>query len=157
MSRSSANRKEARRNKWGGGNFTGLQRAFLDSTLLKRLSPYACKLLLDLLSQYNGCNNGDLTVAWSVMQHYGWSGKSTLEKATKELLACKVLILARQGGRNRCSLYALSIFAVDECKGKLEEISRTEKPTNDWLQNELRLIGGLQNKKPAPLLGSKAA
>lgn len=157
MSRSTSFKKAANKPKWGGGTFTGLARVFMESNVLKNLSPYGCKLFLDLLSLYNNFNNGDLSVTWKVMQHRGWSGKSTLEKALKELLSSKVLIVSRQGGRNRCSLYALSMFAIDACGGKLEEIRATEKPTYDWFQTEMHLSGGLQNTNPAPLVGANFA
>lgn len=136
--------REKRRAKWGGGPFVPLARDFKDSLLLKSLTPFGCKLLFDLLSQYNGCNNGDLCITWSLMQPRGWSGKSTLEKAQKELIDCGLLVLSRQGGRNRPNLYALSLFSVDECKGKLEEIRPSESPAKQWQQTEIRLRASLQ-------------
>jgi hypothetical protein len=35
------------------------------------LSPFAVKLLMELLGQYRGDNNGDLTVAWTLMSKRG--------------------------------------------------------------------------------------
>jgi hypothetical protein len=131
--------KEKRRAKWGGGNFIGIGREFYSSALLASLSPYACKLLWDLLAQYNGTNNGDLTTTWKVMQKRGWSGRSTLRKAQDELLACELLVLSRQGGRHKASLYALSLFSIDECQNKLEEIKPSIEPVKKWMLADARL------------------
>jgi hypothetical protein len=139
--------KEKRRKKWGGGPFIALSRPFLNSYLLKILSPLATRLLFNLLSQYNGMNNGDLTLAWSVMENYGWSGRSTLEKARKQLMECGLLLLSRQGGKHKPSLYALSLFSIDECNGKLEELKPTEAPPNDWLKAEIKLRSEAQSSR----------
>jgi hypothetical protein len=150
---------EKRKAKWGGGPFIGIARDFFSSHLLASLSPYAAKLLWDLLAQYNGTNNGDLTIAWKIMEKRGWSGRSTLNKAQKELLACGLLILTRQGGRHRPSLYALSLLSIDECKGKLEEVRPTQEPLRTWLLAEQKLRAAAQSKaaqikKPDPPRGT---
>jgi hypothetical protein len=131
--------KEKRRNKWGGGPFNAIPRDFLNSLLLAQLSAHALKLLLDLISQYNGMNNGDLCITWKFMERRGWSGRSMLAKAQSELLECGLLVLTRQGGRHRASLYALSIYSIDECSGKIEELSATKDPVKKWLLHEQRL------------------
>ena len=51
------------------------------------LSPFAVKLLLDMLAQYAGNNNGDLTTAWTVMRARGWKSNDLLYKAIHELEA----------------------------------------------------------------------
>ena len=47
----------------------------------KTLSGNATKLLIDLLSQYNGKNNGDFCAAWTLMKERGWKSKGTLHRA----------------------------------------------------------------------------
>lgn len=131
--------KEKGRAKWGGGPFVGLSRDFTESLVLATLSPYGSKLLLDLLAQYNGLNNGDLSTTWSIMAKRGWSGRSTLGKAQKELLDTGLLLLTRQGGKHRPNLYALSFMCIDECKGKLEELSPTKVPLDTWRNRERAL------------------
>ena len=38
----------------------------------------ALKLLIDLYSQYNGRNNGDFCMAWSIMAKRGWALRSLI-------------------------------------------------------------------------------
>ena len=58
-----------------------------------------------------------------------------LNKAIKELLVKGLIEIARKGGRNKCSLYALTFHAVDECDGK-HDIKVTQRPKSLWLKNE---------------------
>lgn len=104
-----------------------------DSDAYTALSAHAVKLLNDLYFQFRGANNGDLSAAWSVMQSRGWKSRDTLCKALKELLAAGMIEKTRQGGRNRCSLYAVTWRSIDECKGKLD-MTATTKPSNLWKQ-----------------------
>jgi len=99
------------------------------------LSAYAVKLLNDLLSQYYGSNNGDFQAAFSLMRKRGWKSKGTLNRAIKELIESGFVEVSRRGGRNKCSLYAVTFYAIDECKGKLD-ISATNAPTSIWKRNE---------------------
>ena len=103
-----------------GGNFMAIPHAVLDRTNYLALSWPAKGLLNDLARQYNGYNNGDLTAAWRLMAKRGWKSKETLQRALRELLANGLIELTRQGGRNACSLYAVTWAAIDECKGKLD-------------------------------------
>lgn len=111
------------------------------------LSAHAVKFLNDLLSQYNGSNNGDLSAPFSTMQKRGWHSKGTLNRAIKELLETGFIETSRQGGRHKCSLFAVTFYAVDECKGKLD-IKPTSKPKSLWRKNEpVPDIATLQREK----------
>ena len=78
------------------------------------LSPFAVKLLMELLGQYNGRNNGDLTVAWTLMSKRGWRSKASLFKAMNELESHGWIQRTRQGGRHVATLLAITIFALDD-------------------------------------------
>lgn len=117
------------------GGYAPLYYCVIRSHVYANLSAYAVKLLNDLLSQYYGSNNGDLCATFSVMQKRGWKSKGTLNRAVKELLDAGFIEISRQGGRHLCSLYALTFYAVDECKGKLD-ISPTSTPKSLWRKNE---------------------
>jgi hypothetical protein len=78
--------KDAQARREGGG-FVPLPFVVIRSHSFMQLSAHAVKLLNDLLAQYKGDNNGDLCVAWTLMQPRGWKSKDTLGKALKELLA----------------------------------------------------------------------
>jgi hypothetical protein len=95
------------------------------------LSPRATKLFLDMATCYNGSNNGDMTTAWSVMKKRGWRSHDQVFKAQMELLDKGFIVKARQGGRNKCNLFALTIWPIDECKGKLD-IPATNVAPRDW-------------------------
>ena len=102
---------------------------------MRQLSPYGCKLLLDLLASYNGLNNGDLSTSWTLMRPRGWRSKATLTKAIRELQSKEIIWLTRAGGRRSASLYALTFLNVDECRGKIDT-KPTVRPPDAWLKHE---------------------
>ncbi len=105
----------------GGGNFIPFNLHVLRSQALANLSPYGCKLLLDLASQLNYARNGDASAAFEkVLKDRGWRSKATLQKAINELLASGLIIKTRQGGLHNCSLYGLGWLAINDCKGKID-------------------------------------
>jgi len=95
------------------------------------LSPRATKLLMDIASQYRGNNNGDLCAPFKLMKKRGWNSSDQLNRAKKELVSSGLVMVSRQGGLNKASLYALTWFSIDECNGKLDIQSTTLAP-NNW-------------------------
>ena len=129
------------------GAYSALYRCVSRSEAFGNLSGHAVKLLMEFMSNYYGSNNGDLSAAYSTLHKRGWKSKGTLNRAIKELLVAGFIEISRQGGRNMCSLYALTFYAIDECGGKLE-IKSTNKPSSLWRNNEpLPSIQQLQKKK----------
>jgi hypothetical protein len=108
--------------------FFQLRHDLLDSERYINLPHTAKSLLMDLVRQYNGNNNGDICVTLTVLEKRGWNSNSTLRRALKALLDAELLLLTRQGGLNRCSLYAFSWLPIDECKQKLNVRSTTTAP-----------------------------
>ena len=104
------------------GRFVGLPHVVIKNKDYIGLSYKSKALLIDLALQYNGRNNGDLTVALSVLKDRGWKRQATIGAAVKELLASNLVIRTREGQFqnpfSRCSLYAITWKAIDECKGK---------------------------------------
>ncbi len=117
------------------GGFVSFYHCVLASQAVINLSAYGTKLLVDLLSQYKGNNNGDLCAPYSILQKRGWCSKGTLSRAIKELLKAGLIEISRQGGRHQCSLFAFTFYAVDECKGKLD-IAATSTPKSLWRKHE---------------------
>ena len=117
------------------GGFAALPHCLLESKVYIRLSAHAIKLLNDLLVQFKGFNNGDLCMAWTIMEKRGWKSRDTLNKARKELLNVDLILVARYGDRKRPLLSALTFFAIDECQGKLD-IKPTERPPSYWRLHE---------------------
>lgn len=113
------------------GGFALIPHAVLESKNYPSLTPRAAKLLLDLVVQFRGKNNGDLTTAWKVMRTKGWRSRAMLNKARDELLKYGFIECTRQGGRHTCSLYAVTWKPVDECDGKLD-VGATKVPSQKW-------------------------
>ncbi len=143
-----------------GQSFVMALHAILDSPDYIALSGSAAKLLWDVARQYNGHNNGDLTVAMSVMAARGWQ-KKTLARALAELLERDWLRRTRYPRlKQQAGLYALSWLDVDECDGKLDagvhkEPRRSLRDTRAPPAASISL-GSIRPQDPR-LLGSKVA
>lgn len=119
--------------KAGNGRFLAIPHSVLNSEAYSGLKPRAVKLLVDLASQYNGKNNGDLCAAMTVLKAKGWKSNSGIEMALGELIEAGLIDETRQGGRNRCSLYAVTWHPIDECGGKLD-VKPTKAPSARYLK-----------------------
>lgn len=95
------------------------------------LSHKAAHMLDNLISQFDGKNNGDLSAAPKICKLYGWSSQGSVYSALVELLANGFIEQTRQGGRNQCSLYAVTWLPINECNGKLD-VSATKVASNLW-------------------------
>ena len=115
-----ANKRSRTANRKETGSFLVVPHELLLSDAYISLSSKAVKCLFDMYVEYKGNNNGDLSCTIKVMKKRGWKSKSQLDKARKELIAKGLIVLTRQGGRNKCSLYAVTWKPIDECKGKLD-------------------------------------
>ena len=111
------------------GGFLHLFRSLLDCDDFIALKGNTIKLLIDIASQYNGYNNGDLCATLSVMKKRGWNSNQQLSKALKELLERNLIIQTKQGGLNMGpNLYAITWQPINECQGKLDMGPTTTPP-----------------------------
>jgi hypothetical protein len=117
----------------------------MDSEDFRALSGGALKVLLGLLRQYRGSNNGDLSASLGQAQGWGVNSSSTLAAALKELQERNLIIRTREGRFTKpggcCALYALSWQPVDECAGKIEigaTITPPRKFSMERTENPLR-------------------
>lgn len=91
------------------GGFFAIPHAVSNCPAYRGLSAKAVKLIVDMGSQFNGANNGDLCAAWKVMQPRGWKSEETLHTAKHELLAAGMIAETRKGRRpNLCGLYGFT-------------------------------------------------
>jgi hypothetical protein len=102
----------------------------LRSAQFASLSARSVKLLMDLLSQFRGNNNGDLCATWTLMQRRGWRSRDTLAKAIRELQIGGWIAMTRQGGMHAPTLYGVTFFALDPSP-KLE-VSVADFPRGKW-------------------------
>ena len=130
------------KDKRDGGAFFTIPSAVLNGAAYLGVSAHARMLLFDLLAQYRGDNNGDLSASYnSVMKPRGWKSSHTLTSAKRELIDAGLIVETRKGARpSKASLYALTWYDLDECGGKLD-ISQRSYPRSAY-----RL------KDPAPAL-----
>lgn len=130
-------------------SFAGIPRVVMSHRDYICLPGSAVKLLLELARQYNGRNNGDLTVAHSLLKDRGFTSKDTIKRAKDALLHAGLIIQTRQGRflnpGGVCDLFALSWQAIDEC-GKKLDIEPTIAPPRTFQANETC-------KTPGPVSG----
>jgi hypothetical protein len=94
--------------------FVAVYRSVLDSQALSDLTPHACKLLFDLLRQYKGDNNGNLTLAWGIVSKHGSRSRTTLWRCKKELIDAGFIYVTRKGHfPSTTELLALTWFPLD--------------------------------------------
>lgn len=94
--------------------FVGVVRSVFAAPAFWQLTPHACKLLFDLMGQYRGDNNGNLTVAWSVVKKRGWRSRTTLWRCKAELIDAGFIYVTRKGHMpSTCELLALTWFPLD--------------------------------------------
>ncbi|PKG49284.1 MULTISPECIES: MarR family transcriptional regulator [Halomonadaceae] len=104
------------------GGFFALPSLLMEHREFRELTPSALKVLMVLISQYKGSNNGDLAATHSMMKDWGGMAEGTLGKSLRELQERDLIIKSRQNRKGRegarCALYALTWRRIDECPGK---------------------------------------
>ena len=88
-------------------------------------------MLIEVARQFNGKNNGDLCATAKTLAGRGWKSNDSITRALRELEHYGFIIRTRQGGLNRCSLYAITWKGIDECGGKLD-VRPNPVPCNSW-------------------------
>ena len=90
-------RREKTKNRKETARFTAFPHVVLRSSDYIGLSYKSKSLIVDLVYQYNGRNNGDLTAALGYMQSRGWKRSATLNDAVKELMEANLVLRTREG------------------------------------------------------------
>lgn len=135
--RENAKRKKSVQELTNGNTFSIIRHDIINREEYFRLSNRAKALLLDLIGRYNRLNNGDISIAYSLMKERGWSSETTLRSAIKDLIDARFILVTRQGGRNKiCSLYALTCFPINEIRDKNDKLKislgATRRPLDYW-------------------------
>ncbi|HAR05111.1 MAG TPA: hypothetical protein DCR72_05945 [Pseudomonas sp.] len=112
--------------------FFMLERRMVQSTGYRSLSATARLVLVELMAQNNGKNNGDLSATRTMAKEWGIGSPVTLQKALAELenagwiIQTRSSLFSRHGAR--CALYALAWLPVNECPDKDLEVRPTSAP-----------------------------
>ncbi len=104
------------------GRHLALPHDVLDSLGFRRATVEARSMLLDIAGQLfrrgdeGGLPNGGLMADRDRLHILGWTSASTITKALKDLVDCGLLIVTRQGGKNRPTLYGVPWQSLEATK-----------------------------------------
>ena len=100
------------------GSYSAIPHAVLDSKAFMGASHPAKALLLELMRQLNGRNNGRLQLSDKWLKERGWTSKAVTFSAKRILLERKLIMLAKQGGLNHgASWYLVTWLPVSNFVG----------------------------------------
>lgn len=114
-----------------GPTFIMLRHDVVRSDQYRALSFSARSLMVFFADQYNGRNNGDLSMGKADLDIAGWR-QATALAARDELVASGFLICTRHSIGRRVALYALTTYSIDECPGQGLEVPSTRTPPDSW-------------------------
>ncbi len=105
---------------WGKeGGFSSIPQQVLSGPDVRELSHAEFRVLMIIVSQYRGSNNGDLCATEKVMSAAGICSPDTINRAIKALLAKGLIVKTQNGGysgkdgKRKPALYALSWLPID--------------------------------------------
>lgn len=112
--------RESKRRKYTGRGapqqYLGIAKWIINTKEFAGIKGSPLKLLIDMAAQYNGYNNGNLTIAEA---NHRWSSRSKLTRAEKWLIDHDWIVKTRMGGLGMGpNLYAVTWWPIDDCKGK---------------------------------------
>lgn len=82
------------------GLYSAIPHLVLDSVAFKGASYPAKSLLLELIRQHNGHNNGHLQLSFAWLKTRHWNSRDVIQRAKSELIERCLMIQTRQGGLN---------------------------------------------------------
>jgi hypothetical protein len=98
------------------GQYVGIARDALSSSRFMQLRPGSVKLLLDMLADWNGFNNGNLGASITTLKGRGWRSTSTLAICLEELLNAGFIARTIMPGRRRQAFFAVTWADLGEAK-----------------------------------------
>jgi hypothetical protein len=109
-----------------------LPKVLIQSPNYRALSFVARVVLVEMLAQYNGKNNGDLSATRVMAKEWGIGSDNTLRQALRDLEVSGWIVQTRSSlfskHGSRCALYAVSWKPIDECPGKSLDVEETRVP-----------------------------
>lgn len=122
------------------GRFIGIPYEIANSSIFANLRAPENKLIIDLLLQYTGRNNGMLSACYTLMEKRGWSSTS-LHRAFNKLQHAGIVVVTRQGWkcRGKPTLVALTWHGIDEPRNGVVydcSIKPSEVPLSYWCKEK---------------------
>lgn len=100
------------------GRYTPMPHAVLDSAAFTGASTRAKALLLELIRQHNGRNNGYLQLTATWLKRRGWASMDQIQKAKLELQQRGLILKTKQGGLHAGpDWYALTWLKISDYNG----------------------------------------
>jgi hypothetical protein len=126
----------------GPGGYCALPYCVLDGAAYRGLSHPARSLLIEVLRQHNGSNNGKMQLATKYLRARGWSSADVVDRAKKELVESGLAIKTRLGGLNAGpDLWALTWMPIANFSGLTEVSSASYQPGKWRLADPMPTIG----------------
>lgn len=105
----------------------------IQSAAWGKLRPSQRNVVHCLAAQFVGNNNGDLTGALEVMKKFWLKSQATVWGSLELAQEVGLIEKTRQGGKNKCNLFALTWWPIDDCGGKMDAGFRVTKvASNKW-------------------------
>ena len=126
------------------GQFVGIPIVVLDHEDFRNLSNSAKIALIAILREFNGKNNGDLSLPLSRARQWGIKSSATLVESIRELESVNLIIRTRDPSlmrfalRGQCSLFAVTWRPIDECGGKHDYLPTAAAPRKFSLEKLLK-------------------
>jgi hypothetical protein len=93
--------------------FAPIPHALLTHPTYGELTGGAAKLLLALLADYAGNNNGHLTATFSRMKRFGFNSKDSLARGLRELITFGYIVRTKTHHLRSPALYAVTWLPID--------------------------------------------
>jgi hypothetical protein len=101
----------------------------------------ALKLWIDMRTQLNGYNNGNVNATMSTLAKRGWTSPETLHRALNELLARGLIDrtrLGKPGPGHVCSLFRFTDLATEKNEAKFVEGKPATNEFSEWSERKIR-------------------
>ncbi|WP_439293944.1 helix-turn-helix transcriptional regulator [Lonepinella sp. BR2882] len=133
------------------GKFIAIPNSVLDSLAYRSLTGNETKVFIHLCRKYNGTNNGNLVIPYNTVEKDYNLSRQTLFKCLKSLEEKGFIETSRQGRKGVLSLYAVTIYRVDECLKNgysTHDLKPTIQAKHSWKHYNDKLKSQSNNTKP---------
>ncbi len=116
---------------WQDG-YAALPRVFYTTEEFRALSPQARSLLIEYALRFKGNNNGNLEMTEQQFATAGLGTPTTFRRYNTELINAGWIVVTRQGGLGKCSLYALTYLRIDKTEIRYDHPITAGAPCHLW-------------------------